>query len=68
MPPLRNKQVLRYLQGMAAIVQWQNAGLWIRMSWVQSPLAAPSPASQGTPEVFGPRLRKLRLMVQPGTA
>ena len=27
---------------MAVIVQWQNAGLWIRMSWVRPPLAAPS--------------------------
>ena len=26
---------------MAVIVQWQNAGLWIRMSWVRPPLAAP---------------------------
>jgi hypothetical protein len=26
---------------MAAIVQWQNAGLWLRMSWVRPPLAAP---------------------------
>ncbi len=27
---------------MAVIVQWQNAGLWIRMSWVRPPLAAPN--------------------------
>jgi hypothetical protein len=26
---------------VAAIVQWQNAGLWLRMSWVRPPLAAP---------------------------
>ena len=26
---------------VAAIVQWQNACLWHRMSWVRSPLAAP---------------------------
>ena len=26
---------------MAAIVQWQNAALWQRMSWVRPPLAAP---------------------------
>ena len=26
---------------MAAIVQWQNAALWQRMSWVRNPLAAP---------------------------
>ena len=25
----------------AAIVQWQNAALWQRMSWVRTPLAAP---------------------------
>jgi uncharacterized protein YecE (DUF72 family) len=25
----------------AAIVQWQNTGLWHRVSWVRSPLAAP---------------------------
>ena len=25
----------------AAIVQWQNAALWLRMSWVRTPLAAP---------------------------
>ncbi len=25
----------------AAIVQWQNAALWQRMSWVRNPLAAP---------------------------
>ena len=25
----------------AAIVQWQNAALWQRMSWVRPPLAAP---------------------------
>src|SRR5581483_8208888 len=27
--------------GTAAIVQWQNAALWQRMSWVRTPLAAP---------------------------
>ena len=26
---------------VAAIVQWQNAALWQRMSWVRTPLAAP---------------------------
>ncbi len=26
----------------AAIVQWQNAALWQRMSWVRNPLAAPN--------------------------
>ena len=26
---------------VAAIVQWQNAALWQRMSWVRNPLAAP---------------------------
>jgi hypothetical protein len=25
----------------AAIVQWQNAALWQRMSWVRTPVAAP---------------------------
>lgn len=28
--------------GMAAIVQWQNTGLWLRVSWVRPPLAAPN--------------------------
>ena len=28
-------------QDTAAIVQWQNAALWQRMSWVRNPLAAP---------------------------
>ncbi len=27
---------------VAAIVQWQNAALWQRMSWVRNPLAAPT--------------------------
>ena len=30
----------------AAIVQWQNAALWQRMSWVRTPLAAPIPSQQ----------------------
>ena len=30
----------------AAIVQWQNAALWQRMSWVRTPLAAPNIPSQ----------------------
>ncbi len=30
------------LKGTAAIVQWQNAALWQRMSWVRTPLAAPT--------------------------
>ena len=29
-------------QYTAAIVQWQNAALWQRMSWVRTPLAAPN--------------------------
>jgi uncharacterized protein YecE (DUF72 family) len=29
----------------AAIVQWQNAALWQRMSWVRTPLAAPITSS-----------------------
>jgi uncharacterized protein YecE (DUF72 family) len=29
----------------AAIVQWQNAALWQRMSWVRNPLAAPKISS-----------------------
>lgn len=29
----------------AAIVQWQNAALWQRMSWVRTPLAAPNSLS-----------------------
>ena len=29
-------------QYTAAIVQWQNAALWQRMSWVRNPLAAPN--------------------------
>ncbi len=34
--------VLRYTEAnTAAIVQWQNAALWQRMSWVRNPLAAP---------------------------
>ena len=33
---------MRYTTGdTAAIVQWQNAALWQRMSWVRNPLAAP---------------------------
>ena len=33
---------MRYTDGdTAAIVQWQNAALWQRMSWVRNPLAAP---------------------------
>ncbi len=42
--PQHREQALRMLQFylfMAAIVQWQNAGLWHRMSWVRPPLAAP---------------------------
>jgi hypothetical protein len=34
---------------MAVIVQWQNAGLWIRMSWVRPPLAAPVYEIRGSP-------------------
>ncbi len=30
----------------AAIVQWQNAALWQRMSWVRNPLAAPKSSPQ----------------------
>ncbi len=34
---------VRYTVGsVAAIVQWQNAALWQRMSWVRNPLAAPN--------------------------
>ena len=34
--------MMRYTGGdTAAIVQWQNAALWQRMSWVRNPLAAP---------------------------
>ena len=33
---------------MAVIVQWQNAGLWIRMSWVRPPLAAPGYEIKGS--------------------
>ena len=33
--------MLQFYLFMAAIVQWQNAGLWHRMSWVRPPLAAP---------------------------
>lgn len=36
---------------VAAIVQRQNAGLWHRMSWVRTPLAAP---------LIGPASRVLR--------
>jgi len=34
--------MLQLERNMAAIVQWQNACLWHRMSWVRSPLAAPN--------------------------
>ncbi len=38
----------------AAIVQWQNAALWQRMSWVRNPLAAPitlfSPVPRPSPQ------------------
>src|ERR1700723_3675949 len=33
--------MLQFLKRTAAIVQWQNTGLWHRVSWVRSPLAAP---------------------------
>ena len=32
----------------AAIVQWQNAALWQRMSWVRPPLAAPTPLTSSS--------------------
>ena len=34
-------RMLQFYWFMAAIVQRQNAGLWHRMSWVRTPLAAP---------------------------
>ena len=38
---------VRYTEAnTAAIVQWQNAALWQRMSWVRNPLAAPIPPQQ----------------------
>src|SRR5665213_2339700 len=35
------RSMLQSIGYTAAIVQWQNACLWHRMSWVRSPLAAP---------------------------
>ena len=42
---------------MAAIVQWQNAALWQRMSWVRNPLAAPNISS--FPNVCGSTLPRV---------
>ena len=41
--PLRpaSSWMLQSITDTAAIVQWQNAALWQRMSWVRTPLAAP---------------------------
>ena len=39
---MRTLASMRYTtEDTAAIVQWQNAALWQRMSWVRNPLAAP---------------------------
>ena len=51
-----------YFWNTAAIVQWQNAALWQRMSWVRNPLAAPISPSAKSPfwlTVPVPRIRKV---------
>ncbi len=46
----------------AAIVQWQNAALWQRMSWVRNPLAAPiSPLTHQRPVPRKPSATSARL-------
>ena len=41
---MQSTPYVRYTENnTAAIVQWQNAALWQRMSWVRNPLAAPIP-------------------------
>ena len=41
----------------AAIVQWQNAALWQRMSWVRTPLAAPITLPLRQPRLSSARAR-----------
>ena len=59
-------------QYTAAIVQWQNAALWQRMSWVRNPLAAPKileqlivPAVIPCPAYLKLHSRPLRSLNQP---
>jgi hypothetical protein len=43
----KSGSMLQSIGNVAAIVQWQNACLWHRMSRVRSPLAAPTYTHQG---------------------
>ena len=57
--------MLQFYLFMAAIVQWQNAGLWHRMSWVRPPLAAPMERQQisaSSPDHIPPSNRRFTMM------